>query len=91
MSGDAAPERAVRLHKLMARAGCGSLRVVFVGGFCEQPPLEMLETLEFIRSLKLDKFAFFLSTPYPGTALWQTLESQGRLHDVGCRAQNLGR
>jgi radical SAM superfamily enzyme YgiQ (UPF0313 family) len=47
---------------------------------------EMLETLEFIKSLKLDKFAFTTAIPYPGTKFWEIMEKQGRIsYDVDWR------
>ncbi len=40
---------------------------------------EMLATLTFIKELKLDKFAHFLSTPYPGTQLWEYAVKTGQI------------
>jgi radical SAM superfamily enzyme YgiQ (UPF0313 family) len=40
---------------------------------------EMLASLAFIKELRLDKFAHFLSTPYPGTQLWEYAVRTGQI------------
>ncbi len=40
---------------------------------------EMLKTLEFIKELRLDKFAHFLTIPYPGTQLWDYAITTGQI------------
>jgi len=40
---------------------------------------EMLKTLEFIKDLKLDKFAHFITTPYPGTQIWDYAVKTGQI------------
>jgi radical SAM superfamily enzyme YgiQ (UPF0313 family) len=40
---------------------------------------EMLKTLEFIKELGLDKFAHFITTPYPGTPLWDYAVGTGQV------------
>lgn len=49
----------------------------FIIGSPDETEEEMMETLEFIKSLELDKFAHFIATPYPGTALWEMTKEQG--------------
>jgi anaerobic magnesium-protoporphyrin IX monomethyl ester cyclase len=51
----------------------------FIIGSPEETAEEMLQTFEFIKSLKLDKFAFSIAVPYPGTKLWEILEKQGKV------------
>jgi anaerobic magnesium-protoporphyrin IX monomethyl ester cyclase len=58
----------------------------FIIGSPSETEEEMLETLEFIKSLKLDKFAFTTAIPYPGTKFWEIMEKQGRIsYDVDWR------
>ena len=42
---------------------------------------EMLQTLEFVKSLHLDKFSFFTLNPYPGTPLWDDATKDHLLPD----------
>jgi anaerobic magnesium-protoporphyrin IX monomethyl ester cyclase len=49
----------------------------FIIGSPDETEEEMLETLEFIKSLQLDKFAHFILTPYPGSDLWKIAEELG--------------
>lgn len=42
----------------------------FIIGTPSETEDEMIQTLEFIKSLKLDKFSFFTLNPFPGTKLW---------------------
>ncbi len=42
----------------------------FIIGTPGETETEMLATLEFIKSLQLDKFSFFTLNPYPGTPIW---------------------
>jgi anaerobic magnesium-protoporphyrin IX monomethyl ester cyclase len=51
----------------------------FIIGSPSETEEEMLETLEFIKSLKLNKFAFTTATPYPGTKFWDIMMSRGRI------------
>lgn len=51
----------------------------FIIGSPGETAEEMLQTLEFIKSLKLHKFAFSIAVPYPGTKLWEILEKKGKV------------
>ncbi len=52
----------------------------FVIGSPGETAENIMETLEFIRSLKMDKFGFTIATPYPGTKLWKVLEEKGMIN-----------
>ena len=51
----------------------------FIIGSPGETEEEMLQTLEFIKRLDLDKFAFFTLNPYPGTPLWDYAVKEGIL------------
>ena len=53
----------------------------FIIGSPDETEEEMMETLDFIKSLNLDKFAHFILTPYPGTKLWSIAKAQGEVSD----------
>jgi radical SAM superfamily enzyme YgiQ (UPF0313 family) len=75
-------ERAVRITQEYGFTVDGGLIIGSPGETAE----EMFESLEFIKSLKLDKFCFKIATPYPGTKLWEILEKEGRINfDVDWR------
>jgi len=51
----------------------------FIIGTPGETEEEMLQTLNFIKRLDLDKFAFFTLNPYPGTPLWDYAVTEGVL------------
>ncbi len=51
----------------------------FIIGSPTETKEEMLTTLDFIKELQLDKFAHFISTPYPGTQLWEYAVKTGQI------------
>ena len=68
------PQVVERLHKRrIALQGC------FVFGLDEDTPDVFLKTARFAVQAKIDLPRFAIVTPFPGTALDQQLESQGRI------------
>jgi anaerobic magnesium-protoporphyrin IX monomethyl ester cyclase len=66
-------KRAVKLAKEYGFTVDGS----FIIGSPDETEEEMMQTLDFIKSLELDKFAHFILTPYPGTDLWEIGKEKG--------------
>ena len=54
---------------------------IFVGSFIIGSPMEdkkqILTTLKFIKKSKLDDFALYVLTPFPGTPIWEYAKSRG--------------
>jgi anaerobic magnesium-protoporphyrin IX monomethyl ester cyclase len=51
----------------------------FVIGFPTETPEEIEQTIDFARSLPLDRIGVFYFQPFPGTALYKLLVSQGEI------------
>ncbi|MCK4526059.1 B12-binding domain-containing radical SAM protein [candidate division WOR-3 bacterium] len=68
---------AVKLAKRYGFSVCGSLIIGSPG----ETEKDMLKTLVFIKSLKLDKFAHFIATPYPKTLLWESAMKKGKVSE----------
>jgi len=68
-------EDAVALCKKYGIATGGT----FIIGSPEETEEDMLQTLQFIKKLKLDKFAFYTLSPYPATPLWDYAVKEGIL------------
>ncbi|MBN1827649.1 MAG: B12-binding domain-containing radical SAM protein [Deltaproteobacteria bacterium] len=66
-------EEAVRLSRKYGIQTSGS----FILGTPGETEEEMFQSLELIKRLGLDKFAFFILNPYPGTPLWDYAISKG--------------
>jgi radical SAM superfamily enzyme YgiQ (UPF0313 family) len=49
----------------------------FIIGSPDETEEEMMQTLRFIKSLRLNKFGHYIATPYPGTRLWELARDQG--------------
>ena len=75
--------RAVATVKEHSEIRLGGLFMLGLPGeTCE----DSLETINFAKSLPLDMAQFSLCTPYPGSALFETLRGQGRI-DTGLRPE----
>src|SRR5690606_42097837 len=73
-------EEALDLRRTRKRAAQVKPRVVFVGGFCEQPPLEMLEALDDTCYVVDDDLLIGLrwitsDVPETGDPVWALAES----------------
>lgn len=67
-----------RANRLTKEAGI-EVRASFMLGLPEETPALARETLKFAISLEPDYVQFSLTTPYPGTKLYQEAERYGRL------------
>lgn len=67
-----------KANHLTKEAGI-EVRASFMLGLPEETPALALETLNFAISLEPDYVQFSLTTPYPGTKLYQEAERYGRL------------
>lgn len=68
-----------RANRLTKEAGI-EVRASFMLGLPEETPALARETLKFAISLEPDYVQFSLTTPYPGTRLYQEAERYGRLN-----------
>lgn len=50
----------------------------FMFGSADETLEEMQSTIDFAKSLPLDRAQFTITTPFPGTALWDRIEREGR-------------
>ncbi|OGR59134.1 MAG: hypothetical protein A2X36_15160 [Elusimicrobia bacterium GWA2_69_24] len=57
---------------------------LFMLGLPGETPADSLETIRFAKSLDLDMAQFSICTPYPGSALFETLRARGEI-DTGIR------
>jgi radical SAM superfamily enzyme YgiQ (UPF0313 family) len=64
--------RAIHRHGIMINAS-------FVFGFDHDEPTVFQETLEFAVRNRIDSINFHILTPYPGTVLFQRMETEGRI------------
>ncbi len=72
------PERYKELVRTLHRHGI-ALQGCFVFGLDEDTPEIFLETARFAVEARIDLPRFAVVTPFPGTALFQRLESEGRI------------
>ena len=67
-------ERAIKIikkHKIPILVGS------FIIGSPMEDKKEILTTLKFIKKIKLDDFALYVLTPFPGTPIWEYARSRG--------------
>ncbi len=50
----------------------------FIIGNADETVEEMQQTIDFARSMPLDRAQFTMATPFPGTSLWDRIEREGR-------------
>ncbi len=50
----------------------------FIFGSADETLEEMQQTIDFAKSLPLDRAQFTIATPFPGTALWNRVDREGR-------------
>ena len=62
----------------------------FIFGFDTDTPAVFEQTLRKIQELKIDVVDFSLLTPFPGTALFKKLDSQGRILTKEWKDYNMG-
>jgi radical SAM superfamily enzyme YgiQ (UPF0313 family) len=74
------PQQYLEVVKKMHDHGIG-VNGSFVFGFDSDDPDVFERTLEFIVKAKLDVCYFSILTPYPGTALYDQMEREGRILD----------
>lgn len=74
------PQQYLEVVKKMHDHGIG-VNGSFVFGFDSDDPGVFERTLEFIVKAKLDVCYFSILTPYPGTALYEQMEREGRIID----------
>ena len=57
------------------------VRGFFMMGFPTEIREEVLETIEFAKELGVDVAQFMVSTPYPGTEMWEIAKMHGEIDD----------
>ena len=62
----------------------------FIFGFDTDTPAVFEQTLRKIQELKIDVVDFSILTPFPGTALFKKLDSQGRILTKEWKFYNMG-
>lgn len=59
-----------------------TVRVTAMLGIPTETREESLETIRFVKSLRVHQVRFSLATPFPGTALYQMARREGQLQDI---------
>ena len=57
------------------------VRGFFMIGFPTETKEEILETIEFAKDLDVDVAQFMVSTPFPGTEMWEIAKQYGKVND----------
>jgi radical SAM superfamily enzyme YgiQ (UPF0313 family) len=57
------------------------VRGFFMMGFPTETKKEVLETIEFAKELDVDVAQFMVSTPFPGTELWEIAKMSGEINE----------
>ena len=66
--------------KMTQEAGI-DVRGFFMIGFPTETKEEILQTIEFAKELDVDVAQFMVSTPFPGTEMWEIAKSNGTISD----------
>ena len=67
----------IRLGVKLAKDAGIDVRGFFMMGFPTETREEVLETIEFAKELEVDVAQFMVSTPYPGTEMWEIAKKYG--------------
>ena len=57
------------------------VRGFFMIGFPTETKEEILETIDFAKELDVDVAQFMVSTPFPGTEMWEIAKQYGKVND----------
>lgn len=60
-------------HRLGIQTGA-----FFIFGSADETAEEMQQTIDFAKSLPLDRAQFTIATPFPGTSLWDRIDREGK-------------
>ena len=71
----------VRNAVKMAKEAGIHVRGFFMIGFPTETKEEILQTITFAKELDVDVAQFMVSTPFPGTELWEMAKKNGKIND----------
>ena len=77
---DLTPEKVRNGVKWAKDAGI-DVRGFFMIGFPTETKEEILETIKFAKDLDIDVAQFMISTPFPGTEMWEISKAYGTIND----------